>query len=325
MGWLRFLIGNEKTGKWGFIDKQGKIVANPQFSLSSQFSEGLAAVILKDIRKPKYHIGSYITGNNDIDVISSIYETTEFHEPPDVYKTIAYGILRAAFNVAKAAEAVTKVNPPFDYLYIKIESTKIALCWGTGEPDINSLSTSTTNEVEVWGPPDTNTNLNAIVFQIIRLILAEFKKVPGADFNRLDTAEKSLVKRTLEKLSSELIWDLKEGNIKLDRTVQKGSYRWDNFKGLTEDLYLYPISKKSFDKLLSWGFINKNFDIFIEAKFDEAKQFSEGLAPVLMDNKWGFIDKQSKMVINPEYQNALQFTEKLAPVLLYGKWGYISR
>ena len=34
----------EKDGKWGFIDKNGKVVIEPQFGEVGQFSEGLASV-----------------------------------------------------------------------------------------------------------------------------------------------------------------------------------------------------------------------------------------------------------------------------------------
>ena len=34
----------EKDGKWGFIDKSGKVVIEPQFDWVSDFSEGLAKV-----------------------------------------------------------------------------------------------------------------------------------------------------------------------------------------------------------------------------------------------------------------------------------------
>lgn len=37
-------IGDEKTGKWGYIDKQGKMVINPLFDSTESFAEGLAAV-----------------------------------------------------------------------------------------------------------------------------------------------------------------------------------------------------------------------------------------------------------------------------------------
>jgi len=37
-------IGDDKTGKWGYIDKSGGWVISPQFDAAEQFSEGLAAV-----------------------------------------------------------------------------------------------------------------------------------------------------------------------------------------------------------------------------------------------------------------------------------------
>ena len=37
-------IGDEKTGKWGFIDTQGHFIVNPQFDFGARFREGLAEV-----------------------------------------------------------------------------------------------------------------------------------------------------------------------------------------------------------------------------------------------------------------------------------------
>ena len=37
-------IGNEKAGKYGYIDKQGKMVINPQFDYTSEYAEGLVGV-----------------------------------------------------------------------------------------------------------------------------------------------------------------------------------------------------------------------------------------------------------------------------------------
>jgi hypothetical protein len=37
-------IGDDKTGKWGFIDETGKYVVNPQFDFAYSFAEGLARV-----------------------------------------------------------------------------------------------------------------------------------------------------------------------------------------------------------------------------------------------------------------------------------------
>jgi hypothetical protein len=47
-------IGDEKTGKYGYIDKTGKIVINPQFDWTNHFSEGLASVRVGDDKTGKY-------------------------------------------------------------------------------------------------------------------------------------------------------------------------------------------------------------------------------------------------------------------------------
>jgi len=44
-----------------------------------------------------------------------------------------------------------------------------------------------------------------------------------------------------------------------------------------------------------WGFINKNSDVVVPFKYDEARSFSEGFTLVGKDYKYGFIDKIGKM------------------------------
>jgi hypothetical protein len=51
LGIAAVLIGDVKTGKWGFIDKQGKMVIEPQFKAIDDFHEGLAAVQVDDGKK----------------------------------------------------------------------------------------------------------------------------------------------------------------------------------------------------------------------------------------------------------------------------------
>ncbi len=47
-------IGSLQSGKYGYIDKQGHYVVNPQFDDAKQFSEGLAAVRIGDYRTGKW-------------------------------------------------------------------------------------------------------------------------------------------------------------------------------------------------------------------------------------------------------------------------------
>lgn len=46
-------IGDVNNGKWGFINKKGKIIIEAQFTHALSFSEGVAAVMTGDERNGK--------------------------------------------------------------------------------------------------------------------------------------------------------------------------------------------------------------------------------------------------------------------------------
>lgn len=59
-------------------------------------------------------------------------------------------------------------------------------------------------------------------------------------------------------------------------------------------------SQKENDK---WGFVDKNENIVVEAKYDKVTEFNEyGFAAVKKDGKWGSIDIQGNEVIEPTYE-----------------------
>jgi len=47
-------IGDDTTGKWGFIDEGGALVINPQFDLAASFIDGLAIVRIGDSKSGKW-------------------------------------------------------------------------------------------------------------------------------------------------------------------------------------------------------------------------------------------------------------------------------
>lgn len=89
-----------------------------------------------------------------------------------------------------------------------------------------------------------------------------------------------------------------------------------------------------------WGYIDLTGKLVIPYKFDSARSFAEGLAPVMVDRKvfrladsrfdieigkWGYIDQKGDFVIQPKFENCDLFSEGLAKVWLNGKNGYIDR
>jgi hypothetical protein len=67
----------------------------------------------------------------------------------------------------------------------------------------------------------------------------------------------------------------------------------------------------------------------IPPQFLAGGEFGEGLAPVQTQTpegvRWGFVDKQGKLAIPAKYTNASTFADGLAPVQeLSGKWGFVD-
>lgn len=81
-------------------------------------------------------------------------------------------------------------------------------------------------------------------------------------------------------------------------------------------------------KDLKWGFMDMTGQLVIAAQFDEAGDFSEGLARVRVVGpsekwgRWGYIDKKGQYVVSIQFLDAGDFREGLAPVLTSSQGGY---
>lgn len=73
------------------------------------------------------------------------------------------------------------------------------------------------------------------------------------------------------------------------------------------------------------GFLDLDGRIAIEAKYDDAGDFSEDMAAVCKDGKWGFIGTNGKEVIPFEWSQAEKFSEGLAAVYQGQKVGFIDK
>ncbi len=59
------------------------------------------------------------------------------------------------------------------------------------------------------------------------------------------------------------------------------------------------------------------------ARYRDARPFSEGLAAVSPDgSSWGYVDREGRMAIPPRFEGAREFSEGVAPVRVGGLWGY---
>jgi serine/threonine protein kinase len=75
----------------------------------------------------------------------------------------------------------------------------------------------------------------------------------------------------------------------------------------------------------NFGFSDISKKLVIEAKYDDASPFNDGLAEVVINGKRGFIDKAGQEVIPLKYDYVGPFSDGLAKVVTNGKWGFIDK
>ena len=74
-----------------------------------------------------------------------------------------------------------------------------------------------------------------------------------------------------------------------------------------------------------YGYIDKKGNYVINMPFDEAEDFSKGLARIKINEKYGYIDKKGNFVIKPQFDEVHNFSEGLARVKIDDKYGYIDK
>lgn len=70
---------------------------------------------------------------------------------------------------------------------------------------------------------------------------------------------------------------------------------------------------------------SSQFDIALDSGIVKFGELSEGLIPVLKDNRWGQIDDLGNLRIANRYENIQPFSENLAGAQLIGRWGFIDK
>ena len=76
--------------------------------------------------------------------------------------------------------------------------------------------------------------------------------------------------------------------------------------------------------MANMGFIDKNGNLRIANRYEEVKEFKDGLAAVKLLGKWGFIDRIERLKIQPLYDSVSNFSDGRAFVKKSGKIGIID-
>ncbi|MDR2963570.1 MAG: WG repeat-containing protein [Bacteroidales bacterium] len=93
------------------------------------------------------------------------------------------------------------------------------------------------------------------------------------------------------------------------------------YRGMKNDGNLYAVQQ--IDR--KWGWCNAQGQLVIMPQFDDVQPFlGNDIAPAAFAGKWGFINKKGAFTVNPQFDSALPFNGNLAQVVMNKKYGFVG-
>lgn len=252
--------------KWGFIDEKGSYVINAQYKSSTVFSEGLAWVVTEN------GAPTAINEKGEIKItLQNAEEVRLFCGGLAAFSTVDKdGKTKWGFVDKKGT---VKINPQF-----------AQVSW------FSEGKCAVANEDGKWGYINDSGKIS-INYQF-------------------SSAQVFVNGRAVVSISE------KDGVIGED-----GKYIINpQFKSMVADGEWFAIYQN--DK---WGWCDKDGKIVINPQFVSVGLFvNSKLAPVQSGTEFGYVDKTGKMVINPQFNGAISFNSSIALVLSSSKIGFIN-
>lgn len=294
-----------KSGKeFQYIDKDGKIVINPQFKNATVFREGLALV---ETSGDETKFG-FITEDGKYAVNAQYKEATVFSD--GLAWVVAENAAPAAIDkkgeikfTLQDAEEVRLFKDGFAAFSMVNEEGDEK--WGfvdkIGKVVINPQFKSVSNFSDgLCGVRNDDGKWGFINKEGTITINYQFD---GAnDFNNGKCIVTSSSKDGVIDKEGKYIINPQFANMKIDG-----------------DIFLVNQDGK-------WGWCDKDGKLIINPQFGEAYPFNGiDITSVQSGKSYGYIDKEGKILINPQFDAALPFNGKLALVVSAGKIGFIDK
>jgi len=331
------------NNKWGFIDRSGKIVIAPQFNpyqaqFNARFSDGLVAINLVSAQK------SGTDGNDPAGTRWGFADKTgkivikprfegNYYAPPHFVE----GLAAVGGSFLGTTIKTFGINTKFGYIN-KTGALAIAQIYDEAY-DFNEGLAS----VKVGAR-------YGFIDQAGRMVIAPMYDAPGFFKDGIAVVELNNLSYVIDKNNRKVFEtgyrglsgfseglarfeaDLKvgfidkKGNVIIRPTLEFGSdqslRRMYFSEGLCQ-IEAGTISGSDSGARVSrkFGYINKDGRLVIDARFDYAGPFRDGIAVVSQNGNYGFINKSGKFVIAPIFANVGYFVDGIARVSGGGSFG----
>lgn len=292
-------------GRYGFVDADGAIAIPPRFEFAHEFREGRARIRLD---------GAFAFVDEDGQILASGFEEAEdFRE----------GVARVTLKGRKAligrsgevlVSGADEIGEPGEGLVQVTENYKTRFVDRSGATKVGPLQ-----HTLVSG------------FREGLAVVGDVLVVDGGgkyQHGYIDTTGTLVIPQKFDSagpfvngLAIVMNKDYKSGLI--DRTGKLVvPARYQEIRFGPEDMAIVWKDQK-------WGYVDLRTRKEVVLRFEEAREFSEGLACVALRGKseevrYGFIDRTGEMIIDPEPWTPLSFSGGLAAVHTEDGWGFIG-
>ena len=306
----------KQNSKWGFMDRTGKVVINPQFDGAYDFSDGLACV------KAGNRYGFIDTKGQY--AINPQFETTDRPDWPCRGFSEGVAPIRLSRNrtvyIDRTGKTVIDAQSSSEYF----SSGATQNPFSEGLAPILQRPSAGGNCGYVDKTGKTVISPQFVICNDFAEGLAAVAIGAGTNYKYgyIDTAGTVVVSPQFDesKPFSEGLAVVRVGRKfgYIDRTGKLIiNPQFDEADGFSEGLACVGIGDYPTKK---FGFIDKTGKYVINPEFEAAGDyahaggFSEGLAAAKTEGKWGYIDKTGKFTISPQFMEAEMFSGGLAAV-----------
>jgi hypothetical protein len=296
------LIAVQSEDKWGYIDKDGKYVINPQFNEAYLFTDGLALVQSQEGKygyigpDGKFLINATFKGATGFsEGLAFVTNDNGFPTCIDESGNIKFE-LKEVSQASSFKEGLACIEIKNKWGYID-ETGKVVITpqFDDSQPFSEGFAAVASKDKAgelVWGFIDKSGKI---------LINPQFKTA----YNFVN--------------GKALVNDGKKYGYIDDKGLYTINPQFDQGRAFSEGLAAVKQGEL-------WGFISEDGKISINPQFEQVSSFKNGLAAVRSGkDNWGYIDLKGKYAINPQFKGAGKFYSNFTPVLTGDKYGFIDK
>jgi WG containing repeat len=298
--------------KWGYIDKTGKIIIQPQYEFADRFTNDRAVV-------KSGELFGFIDRTGNIVIKPQFYATRGFSDNlAAVFDGYGWGYIDRSGKIVIKPQLYQAEDFQSGIAKVML-SDRETTAWidANGKVIIGKNS----DFDEVWGD--------------FKEGFARIKK--GNLYGFIDNRGRVSIKPQYDWAG-----DFQEGFAQIgvgkkygyiDRTGKIAiapqllpvMTSYGNTKAPSVQAFSEGLAGVRDQKIGRWGYMNLQTKIVIKPQFIYISPFKDGLAKVKVKDSWGFVDRSGKIIVKPQFNEGDKLADNLGDGIISVKLGYLGR